>query len=116
MQLDLICITDLTGSWLVVALTTFVGVLLYHTYWPKLQQKRQQLHRREERETANDSSSEEEVTTSDEAQPLLTPTTSIVEFPNPQFHNEINNNPRPLKVATFTELREPLDLIDTNDL
>ena len=98
-----------------VALTTFVGVLLYHTYqqvWPKLQQKCQQLHRREERETANDSSSEEEVTTSDEAQPLLTPTTSIVEFPNPQFHN---NNPRPLKVVTFTELREPLDLIDTND-
>ena len=80
--------------------------------WPKLQQKCQQLHRREERETANDSSSEKEVTTSDEA---LTPTTSIVEFPNPQFHNEINNNPRPLKVVTFTELREPLDLIDTND-
>ena len=63
MQLDLICITDLTGSWLVVALTTFVGVLLYHTYRPKLQQKCQQLHCHEEMETANDSSSEEEVTT-----------------------------------------------------
>ena len=101
-----------------VAFTTFVGVLLYHTYqqvWPKLQQKCQQLHRHEERERADDSSSEEEVTTSDEAQPLLTPTTSIVESPNPQLHNAADNSPRPLKVATFTELREPLDLIDTND-
>ena len=95
-----------------VALTTFVGVLLYHTYqqvWPKLKQKLQQLHRREERETANDSSSEEE---DNEARPLLAPTMSVI----PSMTGTADDSPaQPPKAITFTELREPLDLIDTND-
>ena len=107
-----------------VALTTFVGVLLYHTYqqvWPKLQQKLQQLHRREEREKSNDSSSEEEETLDHEARPLLAPTTTLIAFPNPMLPNEADAaNDSPMKaqlpkVVTFSELRQPLDLIDTKD-
>ena len=92
-----------------VALTTFVGVLLYHTYqqvWPKLKQKLQHLHRREEREMAND---EEE---DNEARPLLAPTMSVI----PNMTGIADDSPaQPPKAITFTELREPLDLIDTND-
>ena len=95
-----------------VALTTFVGVLLCHTYqqvWPKLKRKLQQLHRREEREMANDSSSEEE---DNEARPLLAPTMSVI----PSMTGIADDSPaQPPKAITFTELREPLDLIDTND-
>ena len=101
-----------------IAFTTFVGVLLYHTYqqvWPKLQQKLQRLHRL--RETANDSSSkEEEASVDHEAQPLLAPTMSVVEFPTSlDTAGDSLLKVQPPKVANFTELREPLDLIDTND-
>ena len=101
-----------------VALTTFVGVLLYHTYqqvWPKLQQKLQQLQHQEESESFKDSISEEET------RPLLAPTTTIIEFPDEQQPITIDTaDDRPvkaphLKTVAFTELREPLDLIDTND-
>jgi len=83
-----------------IAFTTFVVVLLYHTYqqvWPKLKQK---LHHNKLRERVSDSSSEEGVTVDDEGRPLLAPTMSVIKFPNPRLPN-----------ITFTEL----DLIDTND-
>ena len=101
-----------------VALTTFVGVLLYHTYqqvWPKLQQRLQQLRHQEESESFKDSISEEET------RPLLAPTTTIIEFPDEQKPITIDTaddcpvKAPPLKTVAFTELREPLDLIDTND-
>ena len=101
-----------------VALATFVGVLLYHTHqqvWPKLQQKLQQLQHQEESESFKDSISEEET------RPLLAPTTTIIEFPDEQQPITIDTaDDRPvkaphLKTVAFTELREPLDLIDTND-
>ena len=101
-----------------VAFTTFVGVLLYHTYqqvWPKLKPKLQ-YHHHEERKRANDSSSKEEVPVDDEAQPLLAPTRSVVNFPNPRLPSTTDAVKAELpKVVAFTELREPLDLIDTND-
>ena len=104
-----------------VAFTTFVGVLLYHTYqqvWPKLQQKLQELCHHEERERANDSSLEEDVTVNHDAHCSLAPTMTIIELPD-IADRDSNSRPLkdqpPIKVATFTELREPLDLIDTND-
>ena len=99
-----------------IAFTTFVGVLLYHTYqqvWPKLKQK---LRHHEERERANYSSFKEDVMVDDEARPLLAPTRSVIKFPNPRLPNVTDAVGTELpKVTTFTELREPLDLIDTND-
>ena len=96
-----------------IAFTTFVGVLLYHTnqqVWPKLKQK---LHHHKLRERVSDSSSEEGVT---EARPLIAPTMSVIKFPNPRLPNITDAVKAGLpKVTTFTELREPLDLIDTND-
>ena len=52
----------------------------------------------------------------DEARPLLAPTMSVAKFPNPRLSNVTDAVGTELpKVVTFTELREPLDLIDTND-
>ena len=80
---------------------------------PKLKQK---LHHHEERKRANDSSSKEEVTVDDEARPLLPPTRSVVMFSNPRLPNITDAVKAELpKFVTFTELREPLDLIYTND-
>jgi len=77
---------------------------------------KQKLHHHEERERANDSSFEGEVTVDDEAQPLLAPTQSVVNFPNPRLPSITDAVKTELpKVFTFTELREPLDLINTND-
>ena len=42
-----------------------------------------------------------------EARPLLDPTMSVLKFPNPRLPN--------ITDAVRAELREPLDLIDTND-
>ena len=103
------------------AFATFVGVLLYHTYqqvWPKLQQKLQKLRRHEERERANDSSSEEDVMGNHEAHCSLAPTLTVIELPDIADRDSdsrpLKDQP-PIKTTTFTELREPLDLIDTND-
>ena len=52
----------------------------------------------------------------DEARPLLAPTRSVVKFPNPRLPNVTDAVKDELpKYVTYTELREPLDLIDTND-
>ena len=52
----------------------------------------------------------------DEAQPLLAPTWSVVKFPNLKLSNITDAVKAELsKLTTFTELREPLDLIDKND-
>jgi len=105
-----------TSTSVIIAFTTFVGVLLYHAYqqvWPKLKQK---FHHDKLRERVSDSSSEEGVTVDDEARPLLAPTMSVIKFPNPRLPDITDAVRAELpKVITFTELREPLDLIDTND-
>jgi len=47
---------------------------------------------------------------------LLAPTRSVIKFPNPRLPNVTDAVGTELpKVTTFTKLREPLDLIDTND-
>ena len=52
----------------------------------------------------------------DEARPLLAPTRSVITFRNPRLPSITDAVKAELpKVVTFTELREPLDLIDTND-
>ena len=52
----------------------------------------------------------------DEARPLLAPTRSVVKFPNLRLPNITDAVKAELpKVVVFTELRKPLDLIDTND-
>ena len=72
--------------------------------WPKLKQK---LHQHKLRERVSDSSSEEGVTVDDEARSLLAPTMSVIKFPNPRLPT--------ITDAVKAELRELLDLIDTND-
>ena len=145
-----------------IAFTTFIGVLLYHTYqqtWPKLYQKIHQFCHPKEKETSNDSSSEEdlEADVDHEAQPLIAPTMSVIECPSPETLVQIDTNDSSAMKAqpslidsttnvnliefrdpldlfnpnnsnlqktqslipptmNFTELREPLDLIDTDDL
>ena len=95
-----------------IAFATFVGVLVYHMYqqvWPKLQQRIHLLHHRREHQ-----SDEEAGTDSDsEAQTSTAPTMTIVECPSPK---PLELSARPLLASTtFTELREPLNLIDTSD-
>jgi len=88
-----------------VLFATFIGVVLLNAYQqvqPKLQLIIQRLHRRDERENDNNST-DDEVDVEHEAQPLVAPTVSVIEHPSPQ----------PL---LFNELREPLNLINTNDL
>ena len=92
-----------------VVFATFIGALLYNTYQqvrPKLQQTVQKLCCHEERASSNGNSSDEDVDVDHEDQPLLSPTMTVIERPTP----------RPLGVKNvFNQLREPLDLIDSND-
>ena len=88
-----------------VVFATFIGVVLLNAYQqvqPKLQQIIQRLHRCDERDNDNNST-DDEVDLEHEAQPLVAPTVSVIEHPSPQ----------PL---LFNELRESLNLINTNDL
>jgi len=93
-----------------IAFATFVGVLVYHMYqqvWPKLQQKIHLLHHRREHQ------SDEEADTDSEAQISTAPTMTIVECPHPE---PLKLSAQPLLASrTFSELREPLNLIDTSD-
>ena len=90
-----------------IAFATFVVVLVYHTYqqvWPKLQQRTLQL--RHSKEHRNEGCGE--VDNDNQAQISTAPTMTIVERPSPELLE--------LKTLTaFTELREPLILIDTSD-
>ena len=90
-----------------IAFATFVGVLAYHTYqqvWPKLQRRIHQLCHRHEHQYE----SVDQADVDNQEQIPAAPTMTIVERPSPE----------PLGLpahAAFTELREPLDLIDTVD-
>ena len=93
-----------------IAFATFVVVLVYHTYqqvWPKLQQRIHQLRHRKEHQNKGFN---EAADNDNQAQISVAPTMTIVECPSPE----------PLKLepliapTTFTELREPLNLIDTS--
>ena len=90
-----------------IAFATFVGVLVYHAYqqvWPKLQQRIHQLHHRHEHQYE----SVDEADVDNREQIPTAPTMTIIERPSPE----------PLELPaliTFTELREPLNLIDTGD-
>ena len=127
-----------------IAFATSIGVLLYHAYqqiWPKFQLKMNQLRHPESREMYNDNSSEDEA---DEAHTLTAPTMTVIERPHPEtldlidtstraqplsiaspsnlieFHDPVdlvNSKSQPLIPPTtnFTELRKPLELINTND-
>ena len=100
-----------------IAFATFIGVLLYHTYlqvWPKLQRRFRCLHDYMNRKRSNDSSSEEE---NHEISTLIAPTTTIIDPPHPDLHDAIEKDIRPLitPYTNFIELREPLDLINSND-
>ena len=112
-----------------IVFATFIGVLLYNTCQrmrPRLQQIVQQRYHREERASSNGNSSDDEVDADHEARSLLAPTVTVVERPIPLLHGVINKDDsisiksQPLVVSTeendFSELREPLNLIDTNDL
>ena len=87
-----------------IAFATFVGVLAYHTYqqvWPKLQQRIHQLHHRHERQYESVDEADVDIR---ELIPTA-PTMTIVQRPSPE--------PLELPALTnFTELREPLNLID----
>ena len=89
-----------------IAFATFVVVLVHHTYqqvWPKLQQRIHQLRHRKEHQSEGC-----DVDNDNQAQISTAPTMSIVERPSPELLE--------LKTFTpFTELREPLNLIDTSD-
>ena len=98
-----------------VAFTTFVGVLLYHTYqqaWPKLQQRIHQLCHHEERDSSNSRVNKTDAMTDHETRPLIAPTTSVIGRPNREPLMVISSNTKPGPCTkTFTNLREPLDLI-----
>ena len=89
-----------------IAFVTFVGVLVYHTYqqvWPKLQQRIHRLRHRKEHRSENF----DEADVDNREQIPTAPTMTIVERPCHQ----------PLELstpATFTELREPLNLIESS--
>ena len=90
-----------------IAFATFVGVLAYHTYqqvWPKLQRRIHQLCHRHEHQYE----SVDQADVDNQEQIPAAPTMTIVECPSPEPLGLLAH-------AAFTELREPLDLIDTVD-
>jgi len=105
-----------------IAFTTFIGVLLYHTYqqvWPKLQQryvnKKIKSHRTEY-------ISLEELENVEHKVKCLVPTVTVVEPPIPRALSLTNSGSRSQEVSPwiapatkFFELREPLNLINTYD-
>ena len=97
-----------------VAFATFVVVLTYHAYqqvWPKLLPIIRKLHHRNQHQSER---FDEEADIDNQAQILTAPTMTIVERPSPE---PLEIEVRPLIVPTnFTELREPLNLVDTSDL
>ena len=93
-----------------IAFTTFVWVLVYHTYqqvWPKMQQRIHQLYHRNKHQSE---SFDEEADIDNQAQISIVPTVTIVDRPSPE---PLKLEAQPLIAPTnFTELREPLNLID----
>ena len=97
-----------------IAFATFVVVLTYHTYqqvWPKLLPKIHKLRHRNEHQSER---FDEEANIDKRAQIPTAPTMTIVECTSPE---PLEIEAQPLGVPTnFTELREPLNLVDTSDL
>ena len=71
----------------------------------------------EESESSNDSTSEEERNASSEPPTLVAPTTTIVDPPCPELldANVISGSSLITPYTKFTELREPLELIDRDN-
>ena len=94
-----------------IAFTTFVVILVYHTYqqvWHKLQQRIHQVRHCNEHQIED---FDKEADNDNQPQISTAPTMTIVERPSPE-PLELE----PLIVpTTFTELREPLNLIDTSN-
>ena len=93
-------------SWY-IAFATFVEVLVYHTYqqvWPKLQKRIHLLNHR----MKHQSDTFDGTDVNNQAQISTAPTMTIVECPNPESL-ELPAS------TTFTELQEPLNLINTSD-
>jgi len=107
-----------------IALATFIGVLVYHTYqqvWPKLQQRFHKLRNQKENQSeCFDKAAEFKTDIDNQVQVSTAPTMTIVECPppEPRISTDItitsSNKVQPLISPTsFIELREPLNLIDT---
>jgi len=100
-----------------VAFATFIGVVLYHTYlrvWPELQKGICHLCDHKEHDHVNHISYEEE---NNELPALVAPTTTTVYPPTPEPLDTESHSSRPV-ITPYTnssELREPLELIDTAD-
>ena len=103
-----------------IAFTTFIGVLLYHTYeqvWPKLQQRC--MNKKKKSESVTEYIELESV---DHKVKRLAPTVTVVERPTPRPLYVINNDSQSKQVRSwllapatkFSELREPLNLIDSD--
>ena len=100
-----------------IAFVTFIGVVFYHTYqqiWPKLQQR---IHHLRDHLHKNCSNSEEERNATSETPILAAPTTTIVDRPCPESLEIDCGRFRPLftPYTNFIELREPLELFETDD-
>ena len=95
-----------------IAFATFVVVLTYHTYqqvWPKLLPIIRKLRHHNEHQSER---FDEEADTDNQAQIPTAPTMTIVERPSPE---PLELEAHPLIAPTnFTELREPLNLVDTS--
>ena len=101
-----------------VALATFIGVVLYHTYlqvWPELQRRIHHLYNGEGHDLFNHISYEEE---NNEPPAMIAPTTTTVDPPTPEPLDTDSHSPRPFSTpyTNSIELREPLELINTADL
>ena len=129
----------------VITFTVVFFCHTYKQVWPKLHQKIHQLRHSERREIFEDCSSDEEAGVDFEPHSAIAPTMTVIERPSPEpldlIHesssmplsianliefqeghdlNPGNNNSQktqPLIPPTmnFTELREPLNLIDTDN-
>jgi len=103
-----------------IAFTTFIGVLLYHTYqqvWPKLQQRYVNTKIKSHR---TEYISLEELENVEHKVKCLVPTVTVVEPPIPRALSLTNSGSRSQEVSPwiapatkFFELREPLNLINT---
>jgi len=85
-------------------------MLIYHTYqqvWPKLQQRIHQLRHLNDHQSGG---CDEAVDNDNQVQISAAPTMTIVECPSPE---PLELEPL-IAPTNFTELREPLNLIDTS--
>ena len=94
-----------------IAFATFIGVVLYHTYlqvWPRLQQRLCDHQGRKCFEEERDENCETPTGV------LVAPTMTTMDLPSPNI-DVSRYRPFITPYAYFTQFREPLDLIDTDD-